>query len=106
MAGVDFRSWTSRVEVTRPAHGDAQVRTIRVNVDKMLKSGNWSQNILLEPDDVVYIPPTPLAWLAQRAQEVIYPVRPALRAYSTPAHFMYADDVYDEEYRGHFVGRY
>lgn len=106
MAGVDFRSWTSRVEVTRPAHGEEPVRTIQVNVDKMLKTGDWSLNILLEPDDVVYIPPTPLAWLAQRAQEVIYPVRPALRAYSAPAHLMYADDVYDEEYRGHFVGRY
>ncbi len=106
MAGVDFRSWTSRVEVTRPAHGEEPVRTIQVNVDKMLKTGDWSLNILLEPDDVVYIPPTPLAWLAQRAQEVIYPVRPALQAYSAPAHLMYADDVYDEEYRGHFVGRY
>jgi len=106
VAGVDFRSWTSRVEVTRPAHGEEPVRAIQVDVDRMLQTGDWSQNILLEPDDVVYIPPTPLAWLANRAQEVVYPVRPALRAYSTPARVMYADDAYDEEYRGRYVGSY
>ncbi|MGD2109025.1 MAG: polysaccharide biosynthesis/export family protein [Phycisphaerae bacterium] len=105
-AGVDFRSWTSKVEVTRPAHGDRPVRRIQVDVDKMLQTGDWRENILLEPDDVVYIPPTPLAWVAQRTQELVYPVRPAVRAYSAPAYLMYADDTYDEEYRGRFVGRY
>lgn len=105
-SGVDFRSWMSRVTVTRPAHGDEPVRTILVNVDNMLKTGDWSQNILLEPDDVVYIPPTPIAWVAQRTQELIYPVRPALQAYSAPAEVMYADEIYDEANRGRLAGRY
>ena len=104
-SGVDFLSWTSRIAVTRPAHGEEPVRTILVNVDKMLKTGDWSQNILLEPDDVVYIPPTPIAWLAQRFQEVIYPVRPAVQAYTAPAEVMYAQDAYDDEYRRSGYGR-
>ena len=61
----DFRSWTSRVKVIRPSHGDVPVRTIRVNVDRMVKVGDWSKNILLEPDDIVYIPPTVGAWLTR-----------------------------------------
>jgi protein involved in polysaccharide export with SLBB domain len=106
-SGVDFLSWTSRITVTRPAHGEEPVRTILVNVDKMLKTGDWSQNILLEPDDVVYIPPTPIAWLGHRLQEVIYPVRPAVQAYTAPAEMMYAQDAYDDEYRHRgYGGRY
>ncbi|MDO8630156.1 MAG: polysaccharide biosynthesis/export family protein, partial [Phycisphaerales bacterium] len=47
-AGTSFLSWTSKVKVIRPAHGDTPVRTLEVNVDKMVKTGDWSSNILLE----------------------------------------------------------
>ncbi len=93
-SGVDFLSWTSRVKVTRPSHDATPARTIMVNVDKMLKTGDWSKNILLEPNDVVYIPPTPIAWFGQRIREVLYPVAPALDAYLAPADVIYANDEY------------
>lgn len=99
MAG-DFRAWTSRVTVIRPSHGDTPVRTIMVDVDKMLKQGDFSGNILLEPDDIVHIPPTPLAWFANRLRELIYPITPAVQAYQAPADIMYADDIYDDDGRG------
>ena len=105
-AGVDFRSWTSRVKVIRPSHGDIPVRTIVVDVDRMIKTGDWSQNILLEPDDIVVIPPTPVAWIAQRVREIIYPVGPAVRLYTAPAAVMYADEVYDEDGNGNRGGYY
>lgn len=93
-SGVDFLSWTSRVKVTRPSHDATPARTIIVNVDRMLKTGDWSKNILLEPNDVVYIPPTPIAWFGQRIREVLYPVAPALDAYLAPADVIYANDAY------------
>ncbi len=96
-SGLSFLDWTSRIKVTRPAHGDVPVRTIRVNVDKMIKEGDWTQNILLEPNDIVYIPPTPIAWVGLRVRELIYPVYPAIEAYSAPAYVKYADSVYDDE---------
>jgi hypothetical protein len=83
--------------VIRPSHGDEPVRTIVVDVDKMTKTGDWSQNILLEPDDIVVIPPTPGSWLAQRVREILYPVGPAVQLYTAPATFLYMDDVYEEE---------
>lgn len=95
-ARTTLHSWTTRVSVIRPAHGDTPVRTLLINVDKMLKKGDWSQNILLEPEDVVYIPPTPLAWLGQRVQELLFPISPAVEVYETPARVMYADDYYDD----------
>ena len=107
VSGVDFRSRLTDVTVTRPAHGEEPVRTIRVNVEQMIKAGDWRQNILLEPNDVVYIPPTPIAWFAQRIQEALYPIGPVVRAYTAPATLMYAEDYYDDENaRGVGMGGY
>jgi len=103
-SALDFTSWTSRVKVVRPSRGDRPVRTLMVNVDKMIKAGDWSKNILLEPDDIVYIPPTPGAWLGQRVREILYPFGPAIQAYTAPAYMRDLDDVYDDEGRG--VGSY
>ena len=107
-ASVNFLAWTSRVTVIRPAHGDTPVRTLRVNVDKMIKTGDWSKNILLEPGDIVYIPPTPAAWIALRVREILYPVGPAVQAYATPAYVSALDQVYsgDNDNRFYFGGGY
>ena len=92
-----FLTWTSRVKVIRPSHGETPVRTIVVNVDRMLKTGDWSQNILLEPDDVVYVPPTPLAWFANKVREVFFPVGPVVQAYVAPAYLRQLGNAYDQE---------
>lgn len=94
-SGVTFQSWTSRVTVTRPTHGDRPVRTLRVNIDEMLRKGDWSKNILLEPNDIVRVPPTPLAWIAQRIRDLIFPVSPVIQAYGTPLQFATVSDSYD-----------
>lgn len=96
-SGADFLSWTSQVKVIRPAHGDTPVRTLHVDVDKMIRTGDWSRNILLEPDDVVYIPPTPLAWVGLRVRELLYPVQPVMQAYITPAQIKDANDEYHDD---------
>lgn len=94
-SGTNFLSWTSRVKVVRPAHGDTPVRTLEVDVDQMVKGGDWTNNILLEPDDMVYIPPTPMAWVGLRVREVVYPFAPAAQAYTLPAQVRSLDQVYD-----------
>jgi len=96
-SGVNFLSWTSQVTVTRPSHGETPVRTMRVNVDKMVRSGDWRQNVLLEPNDIVYIPPTPLAWVGLRVQELMFPVAPVAQAYRSPVEFMEVKDRYNDK---------
>jgi len=105
-SGVNFLSWTSRVKVIRPSRDGSEPLKLMVNVDRMIKKGDWSKNILLEPEDVVYIPPTPFAWFGQRLRELIYPISPAVEAYTAPAQVIYANDVYDDEYRnrGYYQG--
>jgi len=99
-AGVNFTSWTSRVTVTRPSAGETPIRTIRVDIDQMVKVGDWSKNILLEPDDVVHVPPTPFAWMGQKVQSLLMPVAPAAQLYSTPAQLRDANDAYDDDENG------
>jgi hypothetical protein len=68
-----------------------------VNVDKMVRSGDWRRNVLLEPNDIVYIPPTPLAWVGLRVRELMFPVAPVTQAYRSPVEFMEVKDRYDEK---------
>ncbi len=93
-SGVDFRSWTSRVKVIRPTHGETPIRTLTIDVDAMVKTGDWSKNVLLEPSDIVYIPPTPGTWFAQRVSEILFPVGPVVQAYTAPAFLQNLDSVY------------
>jgi len=97
LAGTSYLSWTSNVKVIRPAHGDVPVRTIVVDVDEMVKSGDWSKNVLLEPDDTVYIPPTPFAWFGLKVREVLFPLNPAVQVYTAPAQIKAVRDVYDDD---------
>jgi protein involved in polysaccharide export with SLBB domain len=95
----NFLSWTSRVRVIRPARDDRPVRQIVVDVKEMIRTGDWSKNILLEPDDVVFVPPTPTAWIAHRIHEILYPVTPLAALYTGPAYVRDAGDVYDDDRR-------
>ncbi len=103
-AGVNYTSWTSRVKVVRPAHGQTPVRALTVNVDRMIKQGDWSKNILLEPNDIVYIPPTPLAWIGLRIHEILDPIGPLVQAYTAPAYIASLDRVYEKDDQGRFRG--
>ncbi|MHC5112018.1 MAG: polysaccharide biosynthesis/export family protein [Planctomycetota bacterium] len=96
-AGVDFRSLLSNVRVLRPTPDQSPIREITVDVDDMVRRGDWSQNILLEPDDIVVIPPTVFSWFGQRIRELLYPVGPALQLYTTPGVFMDQANYYSEE---------
>jgi len=94
-AGVSFLSWTSRIKVIRPSPNEADRKELVVDVDRMIKTGDVSANVLIEPGDIVYVPPTPLAWVGLRIRELLFPVSPVLDAYTTPAAVIAAQDVYD-----------
>jgi len=95
-AGVDFRSWIAHVRVLRPTPDQTPVRQIEVDVERMLAKGEWGQNILLEPDDIVIIPPTVFSWFGQRVRELLYPVGPAISLYATPGVFLDEAEYYDD----------
>ncbi len=73
-------AWLKRVQVIRPSR-DKSVRPkiFEVNFDRMAVHGDASKNVLLQEGDVIYVPPTVLAAMALKVEEVI---RPLARAFS------------------------
>jgi polysaccharide biosynthesis/export protein len=58
------------VEITN--ENGAQELTI--DLTAMVKSGDMSHNILLQPDDVIFVPPHPLAAVGLALQQVMFPL--------------------------------
>ena len=96
-SGLTFVAWRSQVQVIRPDPRTNERRRIYVNVDQLVQGGDHRLNILLEPNDVVYVPPTPLGWLGYRIREVLNPFSPVIQAYQFPAVVDHAGDVYDDD---------
>ncbi len=92
-----FIAWRAQVRVTRPEGPSGERKTIIVDLDRMIATGDASQNILLQEGDIIEVPPTPLGWVGLRMRELLYPLEPAVRAYNAPAE---AIDSYDT-YRDH-----
>jgi len=57
---------------------------IIVNLKAMVETGDLSQNVLLFPDDVIYVPPNPFAAVGLALQTVLFPTRPVLEAVRMP----------------------
>ena len=87
-------AWKSQVKLIRPSAAPGERRELTVDVDKIMKTGDLRGNYLLQNEDIIYVPPTPLAWIGKRLQEILFPFSPVLNAYQTPANFMNATDVY------------
>lgn len=90
-------AWKTKVKVIRPSPDESQRREIEVDVEKMIETGDTRMNILLEPGDVVYVPPTPLGAIGLKLQELLFPVRPMLDTATAPRAFADIPDYYRED---------
>lgn len=59
-------------------------RILTFNLMAMVEKGDLSNNIILKPNDVIYVQPNPLARLGLAIQSLLYPVRPMIEAAGTP----------------------
>ncbi len=64
---------------------DDEAEVMVIDLMKMVKSGDLSHNVLLRPDDMIYVPPNPLAAVGLAIQQVLFPVRPAIETAGLPA---------------------
>ena len=78
--GPTVLAWQDRVQVIRPS-SDPLVppKIFEVNFDRMSAHGDATKDVLLEPGDVIFVPPTILAAAAMKIEEFI---RPVARAFS------------------------
>lgn len=73
-------AWLERVQVIRPSEDKkTKAKIFEVNFDRMMAHGELDKNVLLQEGDIVYVPPTVLAAISMKIEEVI---RPIARAFS------------------------
>ncbi|MEP0841795.1 MAG: polysaccharide export protein [Phycisphaerae bacterium] len=93
-------SWGAMVKVIRPGPTEQDRHEIVVDVDRIMQTGDLRQNVLLEEGDIVYVPPTPLAFAGQCIMQVLFPLSAAAETYSTPATILAANDYYRDRGTG------
>lgn len=62
-----------------------QSKRMVVNLMAMIKAGDMTSNVLLEPNDVIYVQPNPFAAVGMAVQNLLLPIRPAAETVMTPA---------------------
>jgi polysaccharide export outer membrane protein len=74
-----------------------------IDLKAMVESGDMSHNIMLQPDDVIYVPPNPFASVGLAIQKVLFPTQQAASLVGQPAqidndtylHWKYRDRYYN-----------
>ncbi len=89
-----FLAWRERVQVIRPSASPGERHVITVDVEKITQTGDLQQNFLLKEGDIVYVPPTPLAWFGLKVRELFWPFEPVYSAYTGGAQARTAHEVW------------
>ena len=81
-AGPTPLAWTHRIQVIRPS-SDKKIKPqiFELDLDKMRAYGDTSKNVLLNEGDIIYVPPTVLAWFGMKIEEIIRPIARAFTGY-------------------------
>lgn len=77
-------SWYYKFLGIHPQREDKPRFKMLVNLKAMWQHGDMANNILLKPDDIVYVRPTPFTWIGMRLREILQPVQPILEAVRIP----------------------
>ncbi|MFQ5423284.1 MAG: polysaccharide biosynthesis/export family protein [Phycisphaerae bacterium] len=93
-------AWRSQVKIIRPSHDEDKRSVTTVDVDKIIKEGRLDQNFHIQEGDIIYVPPTPLGWVALRLREFLAPIGPVLQTAELPV-----DAVDSFDYTGIGTGR-
>ena len=62
---------------------------LTVNLKEIIKNGNTARNIILRPNDIVYLPPTLLGRVGFAIKDLLNPIQPARQIGSAAAGFQY-----------------
>jgi polysaccharide export outer membrane protein len=81
--GVTRRAATGRVRVIRGDPEDPEI--FRVDLDDLLYKGDTRQDVSLAENDIVYVPPTWLAWVGYQIESLLFPTRGVTQLAVAPA---------------------
>jgi polysaccharide export outer membrane protein len=68
-------AWEERIQIIRPsADKKSKPKIFELNFDRISAHGDTSSNVLLLEGDIIYVPPTVLAAIGLKVQELISPL--------------------------------
>ena len=74
-ARLNPMAWLEHIQVIRPSDSKLiRPEIFEVNFDRMSIHGDTAKNVLLQEGDIVYVPPTLLAALGLKVEELIQPI--------------------------------
>ena len=74
-AGPTILAWKGRIQIIRPsADINVKPKIFEFDYNKAFAHGDASKNVLLQQGDMIYVPPTVLAAIAEKIEEFIRPV--------------------------------
>ena len=75
-------AWGDRIQVIRPsAVKNVKPKIFEFKYDKAAAHGDASKDVLLQPGDIIFVPPTILAAAAMKIEEFISPIARAFSGY-------------------------
>jgi polysaccharide export outer membrane protein len=75
-------AWVERIQVVRPSgNKNVKPKIFEFNFDRASAHGDATKDVLLQPGDIIYVPPTVLAALAMKIEEFIRPIARAFSGY-------------------------
>jgi protein involved in polysaccharide export with SLBB domain len=93
-------AWVQRIQIVRPSPDkNVKPKIFEFDYDRAAAHGDATKDVLLQPGDVIYVPPTVLAAAAMKIEEFI---RPIARAFS--GYYMMGGGTTDDAMRVRGVG--
>jgi len=75
-------AWVDRIQIIRPsAKKNIKPKIFEFNYDRAAAHGDATKDVLLQPGDIIYVPPTVLAAIAMKLEEFISPIARAFSGY-------------------------
>ena len=81
VGGVTSRAASGRIKVVRGDPEDPEI--FKVDLDAMIDEGDTLQDVSLAENDIVYVPPTVLAWVGYQVDQLLFPFRSVISAIFT-----------------------
>ena len=69
-----------RLTGTHPEDSAKPRQRMLINLDAMIESGDMANNVILRPDDILYVQPSPLASLGLAIERILFPLSAATNA--------------------------
>ncbi len=76
----EVTGWKDKIQVVRPSYHplEQEPQVFEMSYAMMVTHGDMSKDVLLQPGDIIYVPPTVLSGIAMVIEEFVRPIGRAL----------------------------